>query len=71
MQTAGGYTKHLKRSRSAVRGEAFNLATDFVPQQRYWWEGNGFRVPDAKLFMQPYQPTGNAKPAGFRRNLHP
>jgi competence protein CoiA len=53
MHTAGGYTKHLKRTRSTVRGETFNLATDFAPQQRYWWEGNGVKVPDAKLFMAP------------------
>ncbi len=49
--TAGGYTRRLKRQRTAVRGEPLNLATDFGPQQRYWWEGNGIKVPDAKLFM--------------------
>jgi len=58
--TGGGYTRHLKRSRSAVRGETFNLAADFVSQQRYWWEGNGIKVPDAKLFMQPYQPKAKS-----------
>ncbi len=51
MMTAGGYTRRLKRQRTAVRGEPLNLATDFGPQQRYWWEANGIKVPDAKLFM--------------------
>ena len=50
--TGGGYSKKLKRSRTAVRGRTFNLATDFAPHQREWWEGNGIKVPDAKLFMQ-------------------
>jgi hypothetical protein len=36
----------------AVREEKLNLATDFGPKQRYWWEGNGIKVPDAKLFME-------------------
>ncbi|HEX5399048.1 MAG TPA: hypothetical protein VFY06_08375, partial [Verrucomicrobiae bacterium] len=50
--TAGGYSQRLKRHRTAVQCGTFNLATDFVPRQRYWWEGNGVKVPDAKLFMQ-------------------
>ncbi len=50
--TGGGYSVRAKRNRTAIRGQTFNLATDFVPQQRYWWEGNGVKVPDAKLFMQ-------------------
>jgi len=49
--TVGGYTKHSKRYRTAVRGETLNLATDFAPKQRYWWEGGGIKVPDAKIFM--------------------
>jgi competence protein CoiA len=49
--TGGGYTRRMKRHRTAIRGDMLNLATDFVPQQRYWWEGNGIKVPDAKLFM--------------------
>lgn len=52
--TGGGYSKKLKRSRTAVRGRVFNLATDFAPKERDWWEGNGIKVPDAKLFMQRY-----------------
>jgi len=50
--TAGGYSQRLKRYRTAVREEVLNLATDFFPKQRYWWEGNGLKVPDGKLFMQ-------------------
>jgi len=36
--TAGGYSKRSKRYRTAIRGETLNLATDFVPRERYWWE---------------------------------
>jgi len=53
--TAGGYSRRLKRQRTAVRGQTFNLATDFVPRERLWWEGNGVKVPDAKLFMERYR----------------
>jgi competence protein CoiA len=49
--TAGGYSVKSKRHRHAVRGNVFNLLRDFGPKERYWWEGNGLRVPDAKLFM--------------------
>lgn len=49
--TAGGYSQRLKRHRTAVREETLNLATDFAPRQRFWWEGGGLKVPDAKLFM--------------------
>ncbi len=49
--TAGGYSRRSKRYRSAVRGQTLNLATDFVPRKRYWWEGNGLKVPDATLYM--------------------
>jgi competence protein CoiA len=50
--TAGGYTRRSKRYRTAIRGKTFNLASDFGPRNRDWWEGNGVKVPDAKLFMQ-------------------
>lgn len=50
--TVGGYVKQSKRYRTPVHVGTFNLATDFVPRQRYWWEGNGVKVPDAKLFME-------------------
>jgi competence protein CoiA len=49
--TAGGYNRKSKRHRTAVRGQTFNLATDFEPRGRYWWQGNGLKVPDAKLFI--------------------
>lgn len=49
--TGGGYSIRSKRYRTAVRGRTLNLATDFAPKQRYWWEGNGIKVPDAKLFL--------------------
>jgi len=47
----GGYSQRLKRYRTPVRGRVFNLATDFGPREREWWEGGGVKVPDAKLFM--------------------
>lgn len=53
--TAGGYSRRLKRHWAAVRGKTLNLATDFVPRQRFWWEGNGVKVPDATLFMDRYR----------------
>jgi len=54
---AGGYSRRSKNHRTAVRGRTLNLANDFVPKQRYWWKGNGIKVPDAKLFMhEPLHP---------------
>jgi competence protein CoiA len=55
--TSGGYSRKSKRYRTPVRGETLNLAADFVPRERYWWEGNGLKVPDAKLFMQRREHT--------------
>lgn len=52
--TGGGYCQRSKRYRTPVRGKSFNLARDFVPRDRFWWEGGGLKVPDAKLFMEPY-----------------
>lgn len=49
--TAGGYSRRLKRYRTAIRGETLNLVEDFVPKERDWWEGNGIVIPFAKLFM--------------------
>jgi len=51
-KVAGGFTKRLKRVRAPIRGKTFNLATDFGPKQRLWWEGNGMKVPDAKIYME-------------------
>jgi competence protein CoiA len=49
--TAGGYSMRLKRDRTPVRGSTLNLAEDFKPQDRFWWEGHNIKVPDAKLFI--------------------
>lgn len=49
--TAGGYSRRSSRHRTAVREARFNLAIDFAPRERFWWEGKGIKVPDAKLFM--------------------
>ncbi len=49
--SGGGYARRFKRHRTPIRGETLNLATDFVPKERYWWQGDGFAVPDAKLFI--------------------
>jgi len=49
--TAGGYAWKSERYRRPVRGATLNLATDFVPHERHWWEGGGIKVPDAKLFI--------------------
>lgn len=51
--TAGGYSRYSKRHRSAVRGATFNLATDFMPKDRDWWEESSMTIPFAKLFMDP------------------
>lgn len=50
--TAGGYSQRSKRYRTPVRSQTLDLVKDFAPKQRYWWEGNGLKVPDAKLFME-------------------
>lgn len=50
--TGGGYSERSKRYKIAVQGKTFNIVTDFAPKQRYWWEGNGVKIPDAKLFME-------------------
>jgi competence protein CoiA len=49
--TVGGYSRRLKRQRTAIRGEILNITYDFVPKDRSWWEGNGVKVPDAKIFI--------------------
>jgi competence protein CoiA len=67
--TGGGFTRRLKRHRTAVRGPRLNLVKDFIPKQRYWWEGNGLKVPDAKLFMQRYQSPENPQRGKFPPKL--
>lgn len=59
--TGGGYSKKTKRHRTAVRGQTFNIATDFVPKQRYWWEREGCR----DRFKRPGVPVG--QPGSVRR----
>jgi len=49
--SGGGYSHRSKRYRKPTRGRTLNLTTDFAPTQRYWWDGKGIKLPDAKLFM--------------------
>lgn len=53
--TGGGYTRRSTRHRTAIRQGRFNLATDFAPRDRDWWEGQELTVPFAKLFMERYR----------------
>ncbi len=57
--TAGGFSRRLRSQRTAIRGKTLNLATDFAPRERLWWEGGGIKVPDAKLFMERYRANTN------------
>lgn len=50
--TVGGYAARSIRFRKTTRGKTFNMVKDFAPRTRFWWEGGGVKVPDAKLFMQ-------------------
>jgi len=52
--TSGGYSHRSKRYRTTIPGKTLNLVTDFAPKERFWWEGNGIKVPDAKLFIDAY-----------------
>jgi len=65
--TGGGYSRRSKRYRAAIRGRTFNLATDFVPRERNWWAGGGLKIPDAKLFMQRFEPSRLGTIHGFRK----
>jgi competence protein CoiA len=49
--TVGGYALKSVRFRHPIRKKLLNLVRDFGPRQRFWWEGGGVKVPDAKLFM--------------------
>ena len=55
--TAGGYSQRSKRYRTVIRGRTFNLATDFGPRNRDWWEGKGIMVPAAKLYIDRHPPS--------------
>jgi competence protein CoiA len=48
--TGGGYSRRSKRYRTAIRGKTLNLVKDFAPLERDWWEGNGIKIPPAKIF---------------------
>jgi hypothetical protein len=41
--------------RDEVRGATLNLAPDFAPRERDWWEGNGLTIPTVKIFMHRNQ----------------
>ena len=49
--SAVGFSKKSKRYRSPVRGKVLNLARDFITKNRDGWDGNGFTIPKAKLFL--------------------
>ena len=53
--TAGGYSRRSKRYRTAIRGMTLNLATDFRPRNRDWWEGKDITIPAAKLYVDRYR----------------
>jgi competence protein CoiA len=63
--TAGGYTRRSKRYRTAIRGRTFNLATNFGPRSRDWWEGENITIPAAKLYVDQQR---NSVPAEFYEN---
>jgi competence protein CoiA len=54
-KTAGGYSHRSKRYRAPRRGGVLNLATDFVPKDRDWWQGSDLTIPAAKIFIDPYR----------------
>ncbi|MGV3772118.1 MAG: competence protein CoiA [Verrucomicrobiales bacterium] len=47
-----GFTRRLKKVRTPIPGKVLHLVNDFAPRLRYWWEGEGVKVPDARLFME-------------------
>jgi hypothetical protein len=51
LKRANEWAAGVRNDFELLRGESFDLATDFVPKQRYWWEGNGVKVPDAKILV--------------------
>jgi competence protein CoiA len=65
--TAGGYSVRSKRYRAAIRGKMLNLATDFAPRERSWWEGGGVKVPDAKIYIERY---GVSASENFGQKIH-
>jgi competence protein CoiA len=53
--TAGGYSRRSRRYRTAIRGRTFNLAADFGPRNRDWWEGKEITIPAAKLYVDRHR----------------
>ena len=53
--TAGGYSRRSKRYRTPIRGRTFNLATDFGPHNRDWWEGKDITIPAATLYVDRHR----------------
>lgn len=49
--TGGGYKRRSRRYRTPVRERILKLTMHFRPKERFWWEGNGSTVPDAKVYM--------------------
>lgn len=49
--TGGGYARKSKRFRTALRGQTLDIARDFAARERAQWNGGGFIVPPAKIFM--------------------
>ena len=60
--TAGGFSRRSKRYKTPVRGKTFDLATDFIPRDRDWWEREDAVVPCAKLFMDPNPHSESSSP---------
>jgi competence protein CoiA len=60
--TVGGYSRRSKRYWTPVRGRTYNLATDFGPRNRDWWEGKDVTIPAAKLYVDRQR---NSVPAEF------
>lgn len=60
--TGGGYNRKSDRYRTPVREGTFNLATDFVPAERFWWSSGDIKVPDAKIFVpSAFKPNGKQR----------
>jgi competence protein CoiA len=53
--TTGGYSQRSKRYQTAIRGRTLNLATDFGPRNRDWWEGKGITIPAARLYVDRHR----------------
>ena len=50
--TVGGYRRKSKRYRVPVQTGTLNLVKDFHARPRDGWQGSGFTIPAAKLFIE-------------------